>query len=253
VNRRRQTKREDDVVCGVNAVGQLLKSAPERVTGLWMEVARQDDRVHTLAERAQAHGIAVQRARSAKLDEMADGVTHQGVVARCRPIPVLQWRDVLSRFESELPPLLLALDGVEDPHNLGACIRTAAGAGVDTVIVPKNRGTAVNATVRRVASGATELVNTVPVSNLARALEQLAELDYAVVGLAGEASVPLYDVDLSGRVVLVAGAEGRGLRSLTRERCTALAHIPMESRLESLNVSVAVGIALFTARRALGL
>lgn len=238
-----------ETIYGVHAVEALLRHHPKRVKQLWLAEGRQDPRVQTLVQLAEAARIPVGARDRRELDEQIEGV-HQGVVAEVSPSQV--WgenalEEILAR--SETPPLLLVLDGVTDPHNLGACLRTADAAGVQAVIVPKDKSATLNATVRKVACGAAEVVPLVAVTNLARTLEKLQKLGLWVVGTAGEATQEIYDLDFRGPTILVMGAEGRGMRRLTREHCDYLAKLPMSGSVSSLNVSVATGVCLFEAVR----
>jgi 23S rRNA (guanosine2251-2'-O)-methyltransferase len=236
-------------VYGVHAVEALLRHHPKRVKQLWLAEGRQDPRVQALVQLAADARVPVGQRERRELDEWAEGV-HQGVVAEVSPSQV--WgenylEELLARGESV--PLLLVLDGVTDPHNLGACLRTADAAGVQAVIVPKDKSATLNATVRKVACGAAEVVPLVAVTNLARTLEKLQQQGLWIVGTAGEATQVIYDLDLRGPTVLVMGAEGKGMRRLTREHCDYLAKLPMGGSVSSLNVSVATGVCLFEAVR----
>ena len=236
-------------VYGVHAVEALLRHHPKRVKQLWLAEGRQDPRVQALVQLAGEARVPVGQRERRELDEWAEGV-HQGVVAEVSPSQV--WGEnfldeLLARGESV--PLLLVLDGVTDPHNLGACLRTADAAGVQAVIVPKDKSATLNATVRKVACGAAEVIPLVAVTNLARTLEKLQQQGLWVVGTAGEATQEIYDLDLRGPTVLVMGAEGKGMRRLTREHCDYLAKLPMGGSVSSLNVSVATGVCLFEAVR----
>lgn len=232
-------------VYGVHAVEALLRHHPKRVKQLWLAEGRQDPRVQVLVELAGQVRVPVGTRERKELDEWAEGV-HQGVVAEVSPSQV--WgenmlEELLER--SAGPALLLALDGVTDPHNLGACLRTADAAGAMAVIVPKDKSATLNATVRKVACGAAEVIPLVAVTNLARTLEKLQQRGLWIVGTAGEATQTLYELDLTGPTVLVMGAEGKGMRRLTREHCDYLAKLPMGGSVSSLNVSVAAGVCLF--------
>jgi len=236
-------------VYGVHAVEALLRHHPKRVKQLWVAEGRQDPRIQALLSLAEAHRVNVGQRERRELDEWAEGV-HQGVVAEVSPSQV--WGEnmldeLLERNEG--PALLLVLDGVTDPHNLGACLRTADAAGAQAVIVPKDKSATLNATVRKVACGAAEVIPLVAVTNLARTLEKLQKKGLWIVGTAGEADKDLYDLDLTGPTVLVMGAEGKGMRRLTREHCDFLARLPMAGSVSSLNVSVATGVCLFEALR----
>jgi 23S rRNA (guanosine2251-2'-O)-methyltransferase len=243
-----------ELIHGLHAVAAALKYEPEQVRGLWVERQRRDARMQALLDQASGHGVAVHLAERAELDRMSGGARHQGVVARL----VVRQR---SHGEADLPELLaaadgptllLVLDGVQDPHNLGACLRSAAAAGVHAVIAPADRAAGLNATVRKVASGAADITPFVPVVNLARTLRGLQEQGVWIVGAAGEADTTLYEVDFTLPTAIVLGAEEKGLRRLTREVCDRLARVPMAGGMESLNVSVAAGIFLFEARRQRG-
>jgi 23S rRNA (guanosine2251-2'-O)-methyltransferase len=200
---------------------------------------------------AGRYGVAVHLEDRATLDRLSGGAPHQGVVARCGAVACARNENDLSGILGSAggPPLLLVLDGVQDPHNLGACLRCADAAGVDGVIVPADRAVGLTATVRKVACGAAETIPFMRVTNLARCLRSIRERGLAIVGAAGEARETFHDVDFSGPVAIVLGAEHKGLRRLTRESCDCLARIPMLGRVESLNVAVAAGIFLFEAVR----
>lgn len=240
---------ELEKVFGLHAVESLLRHHPRRVKRIWLAERRSDPRVQALVQLAGEARVTVESCDRRELDEWVEGV-HQGVVAEVSPSQV--WgENMLDELlqRSEGPPLLLVLDGVTDPHNLGACLRTADAAGVQAVIVPKDKSATLNATVRKVACGAAEVVPLVAVTNLARTLEKLQQKGVWVVGTAGEAEQELYAQDFTGAIALVMGAEGRGMRRLTRERCDYLVRLPMAGSVSSLNVSVATGICLFEAVR----
>lgn len=236
-------------VYGVHAVEALLRHHPKRVKQLWLATGRDDPRVAVLLELAAAARLAIGHKDRRELDEEAEGV-HQGVLAEVTPSQV--WGEnyldeLLDRASGA--PLLLVLDGVTDPHNLGACLRTADAAGALAVIVPKDKSATLNATVRKVACGAAEVISLVAVTNLARTLEKLQAKGVWLVGTAGEAQQMLYELDLTGPIALVMGAEGKGMRRLTREHCDYLAKLPMAGSVSSLNVSVAAGVCLFEVVR----
>lgn len=236
-------------VYGVHAVTALLRHHPKRVKQLYLLQGRQDASVQAIMELAQAAKLAPQLVDRAQLDEKTEAV-HQGVLAYVSPSQV--WGEpmldeLLDRLEQ--PALLLVLDGVTDPHNLGACLRTADAAGVHAVIIPKDKSATMNATVRKVACGAAEVVPLVAVTNLARTLKKLQQQGVWIVGAAGEAQCSLYQQDLSGPMALVMGAEGKGMRRLTREHCDYLVSLPMHGSVSSLNVSVATGVCLFEMQR----
>ncbi|MFU8877019.1 MAG: 23S rRNA (guanosine(2251)-2'-O)-methyltransferase RlmB [Wenzhouxiangellaceae bacterium] len=233
---------------GINAVEALLQRHPERVIQLWLDPKR--ERAARLGTLARPHGIAVEQVRAENLDRLAGGGHHQGAVAEFRPVAPLAEGELLARIEQAgSRALLLVLDQVQDPHNLGACLRSAAAAGCTAVVIPRDRAAGLTPAVRSAAAGAAEIVPLCEVANLARAMDQWQKAGLWCTGLAGEAESDLYDLDLTGPLALVLGGEEKGLRRLTRERCDNLARIPMPGPTESLNVSVAAGIALFEALR----
>jgi 23S rRNA (guanosine2251-2'-O)-methyltransferase len=233
---------------GFHAVTVRLKTAPETVRELHIDTARRDARMRQFIERAQASGVRMVDSDDARLNQLAGSPRHQGVVARVNPLPqhhsLDDWLDGLAGT-----PLLLVLDGVTDPHNLGACLRVADGAGAQAVIAPKDHAAGLNATVSKVASGAAETVPYFMVTNLARTLGGLKERDIRIIGASDDAPASIYEADLSGPVALVLGAEGPGMRQLTRRTCDELVHIPMQGAVESLNVSVASAVCLYEALR----
>jgi len=236
-------------IYGLHAVEALLRHHPKRVKQVWLAEGRGDPRAQVLIELAAQARVSVGQCERREMDAWVEGV-HQGVVAEVSPSQVwgeAMLEELLDRADG--PPLLLVLDGVTDPHNLGACMRTADAAGALAVIVPKDKSATLNATVRKVACGAAEVIPLVAVTNLARTLEKLQQRGLWVVGTAGEAEQSLYDQDLKGPIVLIMGAEGRGMRRLTREHCDYLVRLPMAGSVSSLNVSVATGVCLFEALR----
>ena len=236
-------------IYGVHAVEALLRHHPKRVKQVWLAEGRSDPRVQTLIELANENRVAVGQAERREMDVWVEGV-HQGVVADVSPSQVwgeAMLDELLDRTEGA--PLLLVLDGVTDPHNLGACLRSADAAGALAVIVPKDKSATLTPTVRKVACGAAEVIPLVAVTNLARTLEKLQQRGLWVVGTAGEAEVSIYDQDLTGPTILIMGAEGKGMRRLTREHCDYLVKLPMAGSVSSLNVSVATGVCLFEAQR----
>jgi 23S rRNA (guanosine2251-2'-O)-methyltransferase len=237
------------LVYGLHAVQAVIDRAPERLLELWMAEPRQDARARELRERALAAGARVQTVGGESLSKLVGDVTHQGAVASIRPLKPWDEREFLAAISQMTMPLILVLDGVTDPHNLGACLRSADAAGVQAVVIPKDRSATVDGVVRKVAAGAAEFVPLVVVTNLARALSGLKEAGLWVVGTDGEAEQGLYSADLNRSLALVLGAEGTGLRRLTRDSCDFLVSIPMAGQVESLNVSVAAGVVLFEARR----
>lgn len=238
-------------VYGLHAVNAALERAPERMLELWIAQARDADAgVRDLRARAERAGVHIHSASPDVLSKLVGDVVHQGLVAAIRPLKGLDERDLAVLLDAlKGHPLLLVLDGITDPHNLGACLRTADAAGAHAVIIPKDRAATLDGVARKVAAGAAEFIPVVSVTNLARALEALKERGVWIVGMEGEASQSLYSADLNRPVGLVLGGEGGGMRRLTREKCDFRVRIPMAGHMESLNVSVAAGIALFEVLR----
>lgn len=235
---------------GINTVTHLLTHTPERVLVMYLEQARHDHRVQAVEQLAQRHGISIQLVDRNLFNKRLGEVNHQGVMVQVRAAPVRSETELYQHVDALAhPPFMLCLDGVQDPHNLGACLRSADGAGVDAVIVPKDNAATLTPTVSKVASGAAELVPFFQVTNLARCLRELKDKGVWCIGLGGEASQSLFDADLTGPLCLVLGAEGKGLRRLTAETCDSLASLPMQGTVSSLNVSVATGVALYEALR----
>ena len=236
------------VLFGFHAVGVRLRTAPKSIVEIYVDATRKDARMRQFLQKLQEAGLRPIEADGLRLSRLAGSAGHQGVVARVEPLPVTHSLDDLLDGLA-VPPLLLVLDGVTDPHNLGACLRVADGAGAHAVIAPKDHAVGINATVAKVASGAAETVPYFMVTNLARTLGELKERSIWCLGLSDEATQTLYQADLKGPTALVMGAEGTGLRQLTRKTCDALVSIPMLGAVESLNVSVASGICLYEAVR----
>jgi 23S rRNA (guanosine2251-2'-O)-methyltransferase len=237
------------LVFGIHSVRTLLQQRPQRVARLALQQDREDARIRELQQLAQELGIPTEWRSPAQLDALAGNQRHQGVLAQVRGIESLGEGALDTLLDQARIPLLLVLDGVQDPHNLGACLRTAEAAGVTAVIAPRDRAAGLSPTVRKVASGAAEIVPLIQVVNLARTLRWLQQRQVWIVGTDDQAPKTLYEVDLKGPLALVLGAEGAGLRRLTREGCDVLVRIPMCGVVESLNVSVATGVALFEAAR----
>ena len=236
-------------IYGIHAVEALLRHHPKRVKQVWLAEGRSDPRVQTLITLADENRVPVGNAERREMDVWVEGV-HQGVVADVSPSQVwgeAMLNELLDRTEGA--PLILVLDGVTDPHNLGACLRTADAAGALAVIVPKDKSATLTPTVRKVACGAAEVIPLVAVTNLAATLKKLQQRGLWIVGTAGEAEQELYEQDLTGPTIMIMGAEGKGMRRLTREHCDELISIPMAGSVSSLNVSVATGICLFEAVR----
>lgn len=238
-----------EIIYGIHAVKALLERDPQRFLEVFILKGRDDRRLQPLIAELEATGIVIQVANRQWLDEKVEGAVHQGIVARVREGRQYQENDLPGLLDSTAAPFLLVLDGVTDPHNLGACLRSADAAGVHAVIVPRDRSAQLNATAKKVACGAAESVPLIRVTNLARTLRLLKEMNVWVVGTAGEADHTLYQSKMTGPMALVMGAEGEGMRRLTREHCDELISIPMAGSVSSLNVSVATGICLFEAVR----
>jgi 23S rRNA (guanosine2251-2'-O)-methyltransferase len=246
------------ILYGFHAVGVRLKTSPQSILELYIDATRRDARMKQFQDRAKeaaaaTPGLKLIESDGARMTRMSGGMMHQGVLAVVNPL--VQARsvdDVLDQLEaaqSSLPPLILVLDGVTDPHNLGACLRVADGSGAHAVIAPKDHAVGLNATVAKVASGAAETVPYLMVTNLARTLGELKERNIWVIGTSEDAEKTIHQVDLTGPVALVLGAEGPGMRLLTRKTCDELVRIPMLGAVESLNVSVASAVCLYEAVR----
>lgn len=239
---------ETRIVVGFHGVGAALRSDPERVQEVYLDRARRDRRARDLAEAVERAGVRLVLVDGARLEGLAGPVRHQGVVARVAATAAP--RDLAEILDGlDEPALLLVLDGITDPHNLGACLRVADAAGAHAVVAPRDRAAGLSATVSRVACGAAESVPYLTVTNLARTLDEIREMGIWIAGADGAAPADLYSATLVSPLAWVLGAEGSGLRRLTRERCDALLRIPMFGAVESLNVSVAAGVCLFEARR----
>lgn len=238
--------KHDEYIFGLHSVQHVLQQDISRIKEVWVQDTRRDVKLQNLLEQLQQQGVTLQIVPKKTLDKLAHSEHHQGILLRCQAIPA-QTEDDLEQLLATLtvPAFLLVLDEVQDPHNLGACLRTADAAGVHAVIVPKNRSCSLTATVRKVASGAAETMPVIQVTNLARTLRWLQEQGVWLVGAVAEAEKGLFETQLTGAIALVMGAEGTGLRRLTQETCDQLVKIPMLGSVESLNVSVATGICLY--------
>lgn len=236
-------------VFGIHSVKAILNSSPESVVELWCLKGRDDAAFNQLIGKAREYGATVQFVARKTLDDRAKGENHQGVLARVKPAKMKTEADLDVILEREPQPFLLILDGVTDPHNLGACLRNADGAGVHAVIVPKDKSASLNPTVRKVACGAAETMPLIQVTNLARTMRFLQEKGVWLIGTAGETDQNLFQTKLNGPLALVMGAEGKGMRRLTREHCDELVKLPMAGSVTSLNVSVATGICLYEVVR----
>lgn len=242
--------KNQQLLAGFHAVSARLRRSPESMQVLYVDEQRMDARMRRLLDQARHAGVRIVACDAARLQGLAGEVLHQGVVAACAGAEAeraFTLDDVLAEVDAR--SLLLLLDGVTDPRNLGACLRTADAAGAAAVIVPRDRSAGMSPVLAKAAAGAAESTPLVAVTNLARAMQQIKQAGFWIAGAAGEADRSLYELDLTGPVAWVLGAEGEGLRRLTREHCDWLAGIPMLGQVESLNVSVAAGICLFETQR----
>jgi len=237
-------------VYGLHAVRAVLRQGELQVARAWAQDSRHDPKLETLIGELQAQGVRVERVPRRELDRLAPDARHQGILLELHGGAAVTEQDLEGFLTTLKPPiLLLVLDGVTDPHNLGACLRSADAAGVQAVILPKDKSAGITPVVRKVACGAAESLPIFTVTNLARTLRTLQDAGIWIYGAAGEADQTLYDIDFKGNVALVLGAEGGGMRRLTREHCDGLVKIPMAGTVESLNVSVATGVLLYEVVR----
>ena len=238
------------IVCGLHAAQSALEHTPDKIHAAWLDPRRGDARLDKIRLGLQAQDITITDADRRQLDKLSDGGNHQGVVLRLELPRELGEDELFERLAAlNHPPLLLVLDQVQDPHNLGACLRSADAAGVDAVIITKDQSVGLTPTAYKVASGAAETVPIHRVTNLARTLRGLKDAGVWIAGAAGEATQSVYDTDLAGPLALVVGGEGKGMRRLTREHCDWLVSLPMAGTVSSLNLSVATGVLLYEAVR----
>ena len=245
----RSAMKPSETIYGMHAVRIMLERHPDRVVAVSLAEQRDDPRARAIEELARRHQRPVQRVDMHALRQQLGDVAHQGVAAEITPLPPWSEDELLAALQAVRAPLLLALDGVQDPHNLGACLRTADACGALAVIVPRDRAAQLTPTVRKVAAGAAETTPVVTVTNLVRSLKLLKDAGLWIVGADAEAAKPARAVDLRGPIVLVLGAEGSGLRHLTRQNCDFLVSLPQRGAVESLNVSVAAAMLLYEALR----
>ncbi|MBS0357709.1 MAG: 23S rRNA (guanosine(2251)-2'-O)-methyltransferase RlmB [Proteobacteria bacterium] len=240
-------------VYGIHSVRSVLERSPLRVKYILVQQDNPNERYDSILALAKLNDISIQFQSLRKFDQMLPDANHQGVLAACKPVPTLDEADIeIILQKTKEPPFLLILDGVQDPHNLGACLRTADAVGVHAVIAPKDRSVGLTPTVLKVACGAAESVPFITVTNLARTMQKLKDLGVWLYGASEEATESVFSTDLTGGVGLVMGAEGEGLRRLTRENCDFLIKIPMNGIVESLNVSVASAVCMFEVVRQRG-
>ena len=241
----------EEIVYGAHSVESLLSSHPDIIEILWLEPQSQQGRLRNIYQLAMKKGVTIESCSQSELSQKLSGKRHQGVAAKCRRLSLLGDQDLMEMLDnhSSLPSLILILDGVQDPHNLGACLRSAEAAGVFAVIIPKDNAATLTATVHKVSCGASWRIPLVSTPNVVRVIRKLQQIQYWVVGLDMHAENSLYEMDLKQPTVMILGAENQGLRRLTKENCDFLASIPMQKTVESLNVSVATGVCLFEAKR----
>jgi 23S rRNA (guanosine2251-2'-O)-methyltransferase len=240
---------KSDIVPGLQSVYTVLSRNPERLLEVFVETASRNPRVQAIIAQCEQYRISVQVIQPDRLDQLCQGVHHQGVAARCRPQTVLTETDLDHIIANQASPFLLALDEVTDPHNLGACLRTAEAAGVQAVIIPSHKSAQITPAVRKVSCGASELIPLIRVGNLVRTMKRIKQAGVWAVGTTATGQISLFDCDLSRPTLVVLGAEGSGLRRLTEEHCDVLANLPIMGGVESLNVSVATGICLYEVLR----
>jgi 23S rRNA (guanosine2251-2'-O)-methyltransferase len=239
-----------DLLIGVHAVESALRAAPERLTSITVAAECRNPRIRKLQDQAQSRGLPVRTESRSVLDLRSDGQRHQDIIAEFEAANRFNEKDLPALLEAiDGPPFLLVLDGVQDPHNLGACLRTAEAAGVHLVILPKDRAAGLTPAVRRAASGAAEVIPLLFATNLARVLRRLKESGVWLAGTSDRAAQSLFEVDLSGPLAIVLGSEGQGMRRLTAELCDFQLAIPVQGAVNSLNVSVAAAVCLYEALR----
>lgn len=236
--------KKNQLLFGSHVIETLLNNSPDRVLELFVV-----DSTVAMSKLAHQYGVTVTKVSKKDLDKWLPDSNHQGIAAQVRAKPLLQETELFALVEATEQPFLLILDGIQDPHNLGACLRVANAAGVDAVILPKDRQASITPTVYKVSSGAAVLTAIAEVTNISRCIARLKEKGVWIVGLAGEAERSIFDLDCRGPIALVLGAEEAGLRRLTREQCDHLVRLPMQGAVESLNVSVATGISLYETLR----
>ncbi len=242
---------DDQLIAGLHAVRTALKHGAASIVEVWVDEQRRDGRMKELLKQEKELRVTLHKVDKQVIEKLVPGTNNQGVAARTRVIGAQGEKALFERLDAlERPPFLLVLDGVQDPHNLGACLRSAEATGIDAVITPRDRSAGLTPTACKIASGAAETLPFIQVTNLARTLRKLKS-DYFIrlVGTAGEAEDELFDVDLTGPLAIVMGGEEKGLRHLTRETCDQLVKLPMAGAVESLNISVAAGVSLFEAVR----
>jgi len=240
----------DNIIYGHHAILSVLKHEPETIIELWVDAGRHDERAKDVVDLARQSGISAQRIKRELLDDKVNNTKHQGFVALSQEVTTLDEKSLESMLSGlDETAFLLILDGIQDPHNLGACLRSADAAGVHGVIIPRDKSCSLTATVRKVASGAVESLPLYQVTNLVRTMEMLKKTGIWLFGTDSEADTSVFNTDFKGAIAIVMGAEGKGLRRLTREHCDALMSLPMSGSVSSLNISVAAGICLYEVVR----
>ncbi len=247
------TKRTEQIF-GLHAVKQMLDTSPDRILNIWIQEAINSESVRSLQEIVNNLGLSVQTVPRSTLSRMTKNQNHQGVIIEVKPAKKKNDNDLddVLQLNKDNNPLYLILDSVQDPHNLGACIRTADAAGVAAIIIPKDRSASINETVRKVASGAVENVTVISVVNLVRAIKKIKQAGVWVVGTAGGAEQSIYDLDLKVSTAIIMGGEGKGMRDSIQKECDYVASLPILGQIESLNVSVATGVVLYEVIRQRG-
>ena len=240
---------QTQIIYGLHTVAAAVRNDPQRVIEVWVDHGRQDGRITELLEQVRKQGIALQEVNKKALNKLTEDARHQGVAAKYQAPKVLSDNDLIDSIESLPAPAFLVLDGIQDPQNLGACLRSADAAGIHGVVLAKDRSVAITPTVRKVASGAADALPVYVVTNLARTLRQMQQQGIWIYGFDDQAEQTYADVDLTSGVAIVVGAEGKGLRRLTREHVEVMVKIPMLGRVESLNLGVAASIAMFEIQR----
>ncbi|MGB3724669.1 MAG: 23S rRNA (guanosine(2251)-2'-O)-methyltransferase RlmB [Glaciecola sp.] len=240
---------QTEFIYGIHSIASVLENEPERLLEIMVAKGRNDDRMNNVVNIARKHKISVQFVQRKTLDDKSKGEQNQGIIARAKPARVLDEADLDVILDKQTSVFLLVLDGVTDPHNLGACLRNADAAGVHAVVVPKDNSVTLTPVVRKVAVGAAETVPLIQVTNLSRTLKHIQQKGVWVIGTAGEADQLIYNTQIKGSTAIVMGAEGKGMRRLTRENCDELVKLPMAGSVSSLNVAVASGICLFEVVR----
>lgn len=239
----------EQIIVGIHAVTSIIATSPQRIKVLWLQQPTTSSRLHSIVEAAKANGITIENQPRSYLDTIAKDLRHQGVIAKVTALPSYTENDLPAILATASEPLLLILDGVQDPHNLGACLRTADATGVTAVIAPKDRAVGITATVSKVACGAAETIPFIAVTNLARTLKWLQQQGVWLHGTAEEEGQALYQTNLTGPIAWVFGGEEKGMRRLTREHCDVIVSIPMAGSVPSLNVSVATAVCLYETLR----